>query len=184
MRHALPLAPRSLLYPLIGKRIHGPIGHAIDILATVGTLFGVATSLGLGAIQINAGLGRLSGVPQAETVQVAIIAVITLIATISVVTGVHRGIHLLSRLNLGLAGPRPWPNRFGIAFASITMTLSRGCPSLDACQRSLHPIIRDNERRSDHEYLSLGNQPNPATPICHPALARCPATLVAAKRLR
>ncbi|MBK5929807.1 choline transporter [Halochromatium salexigens] len=103
-RHELPLAPRSLLYPLIGKRIFGPIGHAIDILATVGTLFGVATSLGLGAIQINAGLGRLSGVPQAESAQVAIIAVITVIATISVVTGVHRGIRLLSRLNLGLAG--------------------------------------------------------------------------------
>lgn len=103
-RHELPLAPRSLLYPLIGKRIFGPIGHAIDILATVGTLFGVATSLGLGAIQINAGLGRLSGLPQAALAQVAIIAVITVIATISVVTGVHRGIRLLSRLNLGLAG--------------------------------------------------------------------------------
>jgi choline/glycine/proline betaine transport protein len=103
-RHELPLAPRSLLYPLIGKRIFGPIGHAVDILATVGTLFGVATSLGLGAIQINAGLGRLSGLPQAALAQVAIIAVITMMATISVVTGVHRGIRLLSRLNLGLAG--------------------------------------------------------------------------------
>ncbi len=103
-RHELPLAPRSLLYPLIGNRIHGPIGHAVDILATVGTLFGVATSLGLGAIQINAGLGRLSGLPQSEWVQVATIAVITVIATISVVTGVHRGIRLLSRFNIALAG--------------------------------------------------------------------------------
>jgi choline/glycine/proline betaine transport protein len=94
-RHELPLAPRSLLYPLIGQRIHGPIGHAVDILATVGTLFGVATSLGLGAIQINSGLGRLWGTPQTESVQVA---------TISVVTGVRGGIRLLSRLNLGLAG--------------------------------------------------------------------------------
>ncbi|WP_462322231.1 BCCT family transporter [Halochromatium sp.] len=103
-RHELPLAPRSLLYPLIGKRIFGPIGHAVDILATVGTLFGVATSLGLGAIQINAGLGRLSGVPQTESIQVVIIAVITVIATISVVSGVQHGIRLLSRFNIGLAG--------------------------------------------------------------------------------
>ena len=103
-RHELPLAPRSLLYPLIGQRIYGPIGHAVDILATVGTLFGVATSLGLGAIQINAGLGRLSGIAQTEWAQVAIIAVITVVATISVVTGVHHGIRFLSRLNIGLAG--------------------------------------------------------------------------------
>jgi choline/glycine/proline betaine transport protein len=103
-RHELPLAPRSLLYPLIGKHIHGPIGHAVDILATVGTLFGVATSLGLGAIQINSGLTRLSGLPQAAAVQVVIIAVITAVATVSVVTGVHRGIRLLSRFNIGLAG--------------------------------------------------------------------------------
>ena len=103
-RHELPLAPRSLLYPLIGRHIHGPIGHAVDILATVGTLFGVATSLGLGAIQINAGLARLLGVPRADVVQVAIIAVITVVATISVVSGVQRGIRLLSRFNVGLAG--------------------------------------------------------------------------------
>ncbi|MBK5931087.1 choline transporter [Halochromatium salexigens] len=103
-RHELPLAPRSLLYPLIGKRIDGPIGHAVDILATVGTLFGVATSLGLGAIQINAGLQRLLGLSQTEWVQIAIIAVITAIATLSVISGVHRGIRWLSSFNLGLAG--------------------------------------------------------------------------------
>lgn len=102
-RHELPLAPRSLLYPLIGARIHGPIGHAVDIVATVGTLFGVATSLGLGAIQINSGLTRLSGLPQSGAVQVGIIAVITVIATISVVSGVRHGIRLLSRLNIALA---------------------------------------------------------------------------------
>ncbi|MBK1629911.1 choline transporter [Thiohalocapsa halophila] len=103
-RHDLPLAPRSLLYPLIGRHIYGPIGHAVDILATVGTLFGVATSLGLGAIQINAGLTRLLDWPRGEGVQVGIIAVITLVATISVVSGVQHGIRLLSRFNVGLAG--------------------------------------------------------------------------------
>jgi choline/glycine/proline betaine transport protein len=103
-RHGLPLAPRSLLYPLIGRHIHGPIGHAIDILATVGTLFGVATSLGLGAIQINAGMARLMGLPRGEMTQVLIIAVITVIATISVVSGVQHGIRRLSQFNVALAG--------------------------------------------------------------------------------
>ena len=103
-RHGLPLAPRSLLYPVIGRHIYGPIGHAVDILATVGTLFGVATSLGLGAMQINAGIARLVDVPQETMVQVVIIALITLVATISVVSGVHKGIRRLSQFNIGLAG--------------------------------------------------------------------------------
>ena len=102
-RHQLPLAPRSLLYPLIGEHIHGPIGHGVDILATVGTLFGVATSLGLGAMQINAGMARIAGFDDNAGMQVLIIAAITLVATISVVSGVKHGIRLLSRLNIALA---------------------------------------------------------------------------------
>src|SRR6056297_1784890 len=89
-RHDLPLAPRSLLYPLLGERIHGPAGHVADVICIVGTLFGVATSLGLGTMQINAGLGRLFGVPETIGVQILLIAGITLVATISVVTGLHR----------------------------------------------------------------------------------------------
>jgi choline/glycine/proline betaine transport protein len=102
-RHDLPLAPRSMLYPLIGERIHGWIGHAVDILATVGTLFGVGTSLGLGAMQINGALERIAAVPMELAIQLGIIAVITTIATISVVTGLKVGIRRLSQLNLGLA---------------------------------------------------------------------------------
>jgi choline/glycine/proline betaine transport protein len=102
-RHGLPLAPRSLLYPLIGERIRGGGGHLVDILATVGTLFGVATSLGFGAIQINAGIGTMADVPDATGVQVGIIAVITCVATISVVIGLHRGIQRLSFATMGLA---------------------------------------------------------------------------------
>ncbi len=102
-RHDLPLAPRSLLYPLLGERIHGGAGHAVDILATVGTLFGVATSLGFGAMQINAGLAQVGSVPQSVGVQVVIIALITLVATISVVIGLHGGIQRLSKLNMVLA---------------------------------------------------------------------------------
>lgn len=103
-RHELPLAPRSLLYPLLGERIYGPIGHVVDILCTVGTLFGVATSLGLGAIQVNAGLERLIGLPQLLASQLWLIAIITCVATISVVSGLHRGIRFLSQFNIGLAG--------------------------------------------------------------------------------
>ena len=83
-RQGLPLTIRSSLYPLIGERIHGPIGHAVDVFAVVGTLFGVATSLGFGAIQVNAGLEYLFDVPVGTGVQIALIAVITAFATVSV----------------------------------------------------------------------------------------------------
>lgn len=102
-RHDLPLAPRSILHPLIGNRIYGPIGHGVDILCTVGTLLGVSTSLGLGAMQINSGIAQFFDVPQATGVQVAIIALITLVATISVVSGIKAGIRRLSMLNIALA---------------------------------------------------------------------------------
>jgi len=103
-RHGLPLAPRSLLYPLIGDRIKGWIGHVVDIVATVGTLFGVGTSLGLGAMQINAGLDALFEVPMSLAVQLMVIAAITATATVSVVTGLSHGIRRLSEFNVGLAG--------------------------------------------------------------------------------
>lgn len=102
-RHDLPLAPRSVLYPLLGDKIYGPIGHGVDILCTVGTLLGVATSLGLGAMQINSGVAQFIDIPENTTIQVVIIAVITLIATISVVSGLHAGIQNLSKLNIFLA---------------------------------------------------------------------------------
>jgi len=103
-RHGLPLAPRSLLYPLLGSRIYGAPGHAVDVLCTVGTLFGVATSLGLGAAQVNAGFGRLFGMPQGTGPQLLLIAAITAVATVSVVSGLHRGIRFLSQFNIGLTG--------------------------------------------------------------------------------
>ncbi|RUO32869.1 BCCT family transporter [Aliidiomarina sanyensis] len=102
-RHNLPLTIRSSLYPLIGDRIHGPLGHAVDIFAVVGTLFGVATSLGFGVLQINSGLNVLIGIEQSVYVQIALIVIITLIATISVVLGLDGGIRRLSELNLFLA---------------------------------------------------------------------------------
>jgi choline/glycine/proline betaine transport protein len=103
-RHGLPLTIRSALYPLVGRRIEGPIGHAVDTAAVVGTLFGVATSLGLGATQINSGLNAVFGVPVSPWVQAGLIAVITGMATISVVAGLDAGIKRLSLVNLWLAG--------------------------------------------------------------------------------
>lgn len=103
-RLGLPLAPRSLLYPVIGERYRGMIGHVTDIVCTVGTLFGVATSLGLGSMQINAGISAYTGLVVSTTAQIWIIILITLVATISVVSGIERGIRLLSEFNILLAG--------------------------------------------------------------------------------
>jgi choline/glycine/proline betaine transport protein len=99
----LPLAPRSALYPLLGERIYGPIGDGVDILCTVGTLLGVATSLGLGAMQINASLDVFFGFPSSTWLQITIIATITAAATTSVVLGVKKGIQRLSQTNMVLA---------------------------------------------------------------------------------
>ena len=103
-RKKLPLSLRSAFYPILGDRVYGWIGHTIDIVAVLGTLFGVATSLGLGVLQINAGLAELGVFNQSTPIQVALIAVITLAATISVVSGLDRGIKRLSTFNIILGG--------------------------------------------------------------------------------
>lgn len=103
-RHNLPLSMRSALYPLIGERIYGPIGHAVDIFAIIGTLFGVATSLGFGVSQVNAGLSHFfASIPQSTSTQIILIIAITACATLSVVTGLDKGIKILSNLNISLA---------------------------------------------------------------------------------
>jgi choline/glycine/proline betaine transport protein len=101
-RHDLPLTIRSTLYPILGNRIHGPIGNVVEIIAVFGTLFGIATSLGLGVTQINAGLAHLGWIDANTTNQLILIAVITLAATVSVVTGLDAGIKRLSEINLVL----------------------------------------------------------------------------------
>jgi len=102
-RHDLPLSIRSVFHPLLGDRIFGFPGHLIDLLAVFGTVFGLATSLGLGAKQINAGLSELFGISNNQSSQVVIICCVTLVATLSLVSGVQRGIRRLSELNLLLA---------------------------------------------------------------------------------
>ncbi|PFG57938.1 choline/glycine/proline betaine transport protein [Vibrio sp. ES.051] len=102
-RHNLPLRISSALYPLIGDRIYGPIGYAVDILAVFGTMFGIATSLGLGVLQINSGLNYLFDIPIGTTTQLILIAVVTGMATCSVILGLDKGIRRLSEWNLLLA---------------------------------------------------------------------------------
>ncbi|MGB3632465.1 MAG: BCCT family transporter, partial [Rubrobacteraceae bacterium] len=107
-RMNLPLSIRSALYPIFGNRIFGPLGHGIDLAAVLGTIFGIATSLGIGVVFLNSGLGLLFGFPQGLPVQVGLIVLAVVIATISAVTGVEKGIRRLSELNVwltvGLAG--------------------------------------------------------------------------------
>ncbi|PTR26658.1 choline/glycine/proline betaine transport protein [Rhodococcus sp. OK519] len=102
-RRGLPLSIRSALYPVIGKRVKGALGDGVEIAAVLGTIFGIATSLGIGVVQLNYGLHFMFDLPQNTAMQVALIAVAVLMATVSVVSGVDRGIRRLSELNALLA---------------------------------------------------------------------------------
>ncbi len=101
--HHQPLSIRAIFYPLLGEQTYRWPGHVIDTIAAVATLFGVATSLGLGVLQINAGLNHLYEVPVSPAVQVGLIVFITMIATLSVVLGVKKGIKRLSEANMVMA---------------------------------------------------------------------------------
>lgn len=102
-RHNLPLTLRSALYPLIGEKIYKWPGHLVDIFAVVSTVFGVATSLGLGASQVNSGFGYLFGIDVSTTNQIIIMCCITALAAASVATGLDKGVKRLSEANMILA---------------------------------------------------------------------------------
>ena len=99
----LPLTIRSVFYPFLGDKIYGVIGDIIDIFAVLATLFGLATSLGFGVQQVAAGLEQVFGLSSGTTTQVLLIAGITLVATISVVLGVDKGVKVLSEWNIRIA---------------------------------------------------------------------------------
>ena len=99
----LPFSLRSIFYPIIGDKIMGIYGNIVDIIAVVATLFGLATSLGFGARQIATGLQFLFGIDSGVNTQISVILFITMIATVSVVTGLKKGVRFLSRLNMILA---------------------------------------------------------------------------------
>jgi choline/carnitine/betaine transport len=102
-RYELPVRVSSVFYPLLRDRIYGPIGKTIDVVSILGTLFGVAVSLGLGSSQIAAGLNELFGVGEGAFVQVAILTVLTAVAITSIVAGLDKGVKVLSNLNIGMA---------------------------------------------------------------------------------
>ena len=102
-RKGMPNLISTAFYPLLGDRVYGPVGKGIDILAIFATMFGSATSLGLGALQINGGLNFVWDVESSNTVAVVIIAVLTAAFVLSAVSGVERGIQWLSNFNMGLA---------------------------------------------------------------------------------
>jgi len=146
-RRGRPLTVRWLLEPLLGRqRVEGPIGHAVDTVAVVGTLFGVATSLGFGVTQIGAGLEYLGWIEMNNWWTVGMIAAITVIATFSVVSGVHKGLQWLSNINMGLAaalalfvlllGPtlfllQAWVQNLGLYIQSLPELMLRTAPFSD-----------------------------------------------------
>ncbi|GAB2686034.1 choline BCCT transporter BetT [Nocardia thraciensis] len=102
-RRNLPLTIRAALHPVFGKRIHGRWGDAIDVAAVLGTIFGIATSLGIGVVQLNYGLHEMFGIAQGKAAQIGLIALSIVITTISATTGVDKGIRRLSELNVIMA---------------------------------------------------------------------------------
>jgi len=102
-RMNLPLAVRSALYPIFGKRVDGALGHTVDSAAVIGTIFGVATTLGIGVVQLSFGLDVLFGIPEGTASQVGLVVLAVAIATVSAVSGIDRGIRRLSQLNVLLA---------------------------------------------------------------------------------
>ncbi len=101
-RHGLPMTLRTTLYPVLGERIYGPLGHAVDIFAVFGTVAGVATSLGLGAQQLVVGLNELAGIEITLVNELIVVAVVTVLGTATLMAGLRRGIENLSNVNLAL----------------------------------------------------------------------------------
>lgn len=102
-RKGYPTLVSSIFYPLLGEKVNGGVGKAIDILAILVTVFGVATSLGMGALQINGGIAHLFNLPSNIMMQIIIIAVVTFLFILSATTGIDKGIKFLSDLNIGVA---------------------------------------------------------------------------------
>ncbi len=126
-RMNLPLAVRSALYPIFGRRVDGGLGHAVDTAAVLGTIFGVATSLGIGVVFLNQGLNILFGVPIGISAQIGLVVLAVAMAAVSATTGVDRGIRLLSQLNvilaLGLAAYVLLTGRTGFILNAVVMNV-------------------------------------------------------------
>lgn len=99
-RYHLPLSIRSALYPIIGKRVHGTTGHTIEVAAVVGTIFGIATSLGIGVVFLSYGITLIFDIDNSFALQAALIVLSAIVVTFSTVSGVDKGIRRLSELNV------------------------------------------------------------------------------------
>lgn len=99
-RWGMPLSIRAALYPLLGKRVKGSIGHGISIIALVGTVFGVATTMGIGVVLLNVGFSKLFGLEQGLTLQIALVIGAVILTILATTSGVDRGIRWISELNL------------------------------------------------------------------------------------
>ncbi|MDH3643790.1 MAG: BCCT family transporter, partial [Gammaproteobacteria bacterium] len=102
-RRGLPLALRSALYPLLGERVHGWPGYLVDLIGVIGTVFGVATSIGLAVAGMNAAMGELIGIEINVTNQLVIIGLVSVLGVLSVISGISQGIRRLSELNVYLS---------------------------------------------------------------------------------
>jgi len=103
-RWGMPLSIRAALYPLLGKRVRGAAGDAIDIFALIGTVFGVATSMGIGVVLLNVGFSYLFGLPEGLGLQIALVLVAVVMTIAGCLSGVDKGIRIVSELNLWIAG--------------------------------------------------------------------------------
>ncbi|PFG39062.1 choline/glycine/proline betaine transport protein [Georgenia soli] len=103
-RWGMPLSIRAALYPLLGKRVRGAAGDAIDIFALIGTVFGVATSMGIGVVLLNVGFSWLFGLPEGLALQIALVLVAVVMTIAGCLSGVDKGIRIVSELNLWIAG--------------------------------------------------------------------------------
>lgn len=130
----------ATFYPLLGERVNGPIGKAIDVLSILATVFGVATSLGLGTLQINGGLHQVFGLPISITAQILIIVVVTVLFLISATTGLDKGIRVLSNANLFIA----------LALLALTLVLGPTFFILDTFTTTLGDYLENLVHMSLH----------------------------------
>jgi choline/glycine/proline betaine transport protein len=143
----LPLAVRSALFPIFGKRIDGPLGHAVDTAAVLGTVFGVATSLGIGVVFLNVGLNVLFGVSVGTGWQIALAVLAVTMAAVSATTGVDKGIRILSQLNVILA----------LALAGWVLVTGRTTFILNAIVTNVGDFVRTFSAKTTETFAFVDN---------------------------
>ena len=147
-RKNLPLAVRSALHPVFGRRIDGPLGHAVDTAAVLGTIFGVATSLGIGVVFLNVGLNVIFGVPIGTGAQAALAILAVAVAAVSATTGVDKGIRFLSQLNVLLA----------LALAGWVLATGRTSFLLNAVVMNVGDFVRSFPAKTLETFAFTDNQ--------------------------